>query len=175
MQPSLPVQTLQSAYIQRSQQQHFESEAGVAGSFSPGTSRGGVMANTLLAPYSPTHDRAGLMMLPAQGAGHIPHRQHAHNQTRTPLQEQHYAELSQPQRSGGQKRSYSEFQMDDAATQATRRLAYQALLERLPVNPTPRSVMCAFLRDELREILRMNRLSYHKAGADNKVGIPTWR
>ena len=50
-------------------------------------------------------------------------------------------------------------------------LVRQALLERLPVNPTQRSIMCAFLRDELREILRTNRLSYHKSGSENKVSV----
>ena len=48
-------------------------------------------------------------------------------------------------------------------------LAYQTLLERLPVNPTQKSIMAAFLRDELREMLKMHRLSYHKPGPDCKV------
>ena len=64
-----------------------------------------------------------------------------------------------PQPYGGSKRSFSETVSGsdaESAQQQGRALAYEALLERMPVNPSQRAIMAAYLRDELREILKMN-------------------
>ena len=115
----------------------------------------------------------GVVALPARGATHILHGLHSHDSS-IALQGQRYLGVPvRAQNGSSSKRPYSELEPVLAfdAERSAQRLAYQALLERLPVNPTQRSIMCAFLRDELREILRMNRLSYHKSGAENKVSV----
>jgi hypothetical protein len=76
-----------------------------------------------------------------------------------------------PPRRGGGKRSYAEAITPQSAAEnaAAQELTYRTLLGRIPVHPTQRSLMAALLRDELREILQINMLSYHKPGPENKV------
>ena len=53
------------------------------------------------------------------------------------------------------------------------RQRYRYLLGRLPTRPTQQSIMAAYLRNELREIVKVNCLSYHKPGSENQMKTKT--
>lgn len=169
MQPLLYAQTLEGSSAKRSRQ--LSDTSALQSSFGPGTDYCSFTTNSrgLHAADVLTRELDHAVPLPVQGFTHFPHGVHSQSDS-IALHGQDYADV-QPLNAAGSKRSYSAANTISAfdAERSAQKLAYQALLERLPVNPTQRSIMCAYLRDELREILRFNRLSYHKSGSDNKV------
>lgn len=169
MQPLAYSQPLERSSAKRSRQ---HSDTSALHSFSPGTDYYSVAthAQSLHAADALAYERGGMIALPGQGVTHFQHGTHSQSDNFA-LHGQQHPDVQPLRPPGGNKRPYAEGNTISAfdAEKSAQKLAYQALLERLPVNPTQRTIMCAFLRDELREILRFNRLSYHKRGADNKV------
>ena len=150
-------------------------------SFASGTSHYSTAAATgryLIVPESLlSRDLGGRMIaLPVQDVTHIPQRLQRQSDSRIATEAQPYHDVPTPRHGGEKKRLYSEIEPvgKPQTEQSAQQLAYQALLQRLPTILSQRSIMCAYLRDELREILKMNRLSYHKPGSDNKVCTHTY-
>ena len=62
---------------------------------------------------------------------------------------------------------FSSLQATVVGTTSTAALSYAQILAKMPPNPDTETLTTVFMRDELRSLLKHNKISYHKPGKAN--------
>ena len=117
---------------------------------------GGAMQAVLAQQQAPLGTPYGQMAAPALGGGQF------REPTAPVYQYQGYAASAMAPRA-----VYAPPQPKQRVARVSASKTYKDLYARLPQHPTEQDLIAEFLRDELRSLLKANRVSYHKGGPQN--------